>query len=54
MERGEHSDEVPSVQETLIKGGTDIVVSKPGEFSEVIASDLAKYAKLADLFKGLK
>jgi tripartite-type tricarboxylate transporter receptor subunit TctC len=45
---------VPSVQETLIKGGTDIVVSKPDEFREVIASDLAKYAKLADLFKGLK
>jgi len=45
---------VPSVQETLIKGGTDIVVSKPDEFREVIASDLAKYAKLADLFKALK
>ncbi len=45
---------VPSVQETLIKGGTDIVVSKPAEFREVIAGDLAKYAKLADLFKGQK
>jgi hypothetical protein len=42
------------VQETLIKGGTDIVVSKPAEFREVIAGDLAKYAKLADLFKGQK
>jgi tripartite-type tricarboxylate transporter receptor subunit TctC len=45
---------VPSVQETLIKGGTDIVVSKPDEFRAVIASDLAKYAKLADLFKTIK
>jgi len=45
---------VPSVQDTLIKGGTDIVVSKPDEFREVIASDLAKYAKLADLFKTIK
>jgi len=26
-------------------------VSKPDEFRAVIASDLAKYAKLADLFK---
>ena len=45
---------VASVRETLAKGGTDIVVSKPDEFREVIASDLAKYAKLADLFKALK
>ncbi len=45
---------IPSVQDTLIKGGTDIVVSKPDAFREVIASDLAKYAKLADLFKTIK
>ena len=45
---------VPSVRETLIKGGTDIVVSKPDAFREVIATDLAKYAKLADLFKTIK
>ena len=45
---------VASVRETMAKGGTDIVVSKPNEFREVIASDLAKYAKLADLFKALK
>jgi len=43
-----------NAQETLIKGGTDIVVSKPDEFRAVIASDLAKYAKLADLFKTIK
>ena len=43
-----------SVRETLAKGGTDIVMSKPDEFREVIASDLAKYAKLADLFKSIK
>lgn len=46
--------QVASVRETLAKGGTDIVMSKPDEFREVIASDLAKYAKLADIFKGLK
>ena len=45
---------LPSVRETLISGGTDIVVSKPQEFREVIASDLAKYAKLADVFKAIK
>ena len=45
---------VPTVRETLISGGTDIVVSKPDEFREVIASDLAKYAKLADMFKAAK
>ena len=44
----------PSVRDTLISGGTDIVVSKPQEFREVIASDLAKYAKLADVFKAAK
>ena len=45
---------LPSVRDTLISGGTDIVVSKPQEFREVIASDLAKYAKLADVFKSGK
>ena len=29
-------------------------MSKPEEFREVIESDLAKYAKLADLFKTIK
>jgi tripartite-type tricarboxylate transporter receptor subunit TctC len=42
------------VRETLESGGTDIVVSRPDEFREVIASDYAKYAKLADLFKTIK
>jgi tripartite-type tricarboxylate transporter receptor subunit TctC len=46
--------QVASVRETLAKGGTDIVVSKPDEFRDVIAGDLAKYAKLADVFKALK
>jgi tripartite-type tricarboxylate transporter receptor subunit TctC len=45
---------VQSVRDTLAKGGTDIVVSKPQEFREAIASDLAKYAKLADVFKAAK
>jgi tripartite-type tricarboxylate transporter receptor subunit TctC len=42
------------VRETLVSGGTDIVVSRPDEFREVIAADFAKYAKLADLFKTIK
>jgi tripartite-type tricarboxylate transporter receptor subunit TctC len=42
------------VRETLAKGGTDIVMSKPEEFREVIVSDLAKYAKLADIFRSIK
>jgi tripartite-type tricarboxylate transporter receptor subunit TctC len=46
--------QIASVRETLEKGGTDIVVSKPDEFREVIVSDLAKYAKLADIFKSIK
>jgi tripartite-type tricarboxylate transporter receptor subunit TctC len=45
---------VPSVRDTLVSGGTDIVVSRPDEFRAVIASDFAKYAKLADLFKTIK
>jgi tripartite-type tricarboxylate transporter receptor subunit TctC len=44
----------PSVRDTLISGGTDIVVSKPDEFRQVIVNDLAKYAKLADVFKTKK
>jgi tripartite-type tricarboxylate transporter receptor subunit TctC len=46
--------QVASVRETLAKGGTDIVMSKPEAFREVIVSDLAKYAKLADIFKSTK
>jgi tripartite-type tricarboxylate transporter receptor subunit TctC len=42
------------VRETLVNGGTDIMVSRPDEFRQVIASDYAKYAKLADLFKTIK
>ena len=45
---------LPTVRETLESGGTDIVVSKPEDFTRVIASDLAKYAKLADIFKTSK
>jgi tripartite-type tricarboxylate transporter receptor subunit TctC len=43
-----------NVRETLESGGTDIVVSRPDEFRQTIESDLAKYAKLADLFKTVK
>jgi len=45
---------LPAVRDTLTKGGSDIVVSKPEEFRRVIESDLAKYAKLADIFKKTK
>ena len=45
---------LPAVRDTLVSGGTDIVVSKPDAFRQVIVSDLAKYAKLADLFKAAK
>ena len=45
---------LPAVRDTLESGGTDIVMSKPEEFRQVIANDFAKYAKLADLFKAAK
>jgi tripartite-type tricarboxylate transporter receptor subunit TctC len=44
----------PMVRDTLTSGGTDIVVSRPAEFRAVLESDLAKYAKLADLFRTFK
>ena len=43
-----------NVQDTLLGGGSDIVVSKPAEFRDVMEVDDAKYAKLSDLFKAAK
>jgi tripartite-type tricarboxylate transporter receptor subunit TctC len=41
----------PAVKDVLLRDGSDIVMSKPDEFRQVIESDYAKYGKLADLFK---
>ena len=42
---------LPAVQDILTKAGSEVVVSKPAEFRQVIKSDYAKYGKLSDLFK---
>jgi tripartite-type tricarboxylate transporter receptor subunit TctC len=39
----------PSVRDVLLRDGSDIVVSKPTEFRQVIEQDHAKYGKLKDL-----
>ena len=44
----------PSVRDIIIGGGSDIVCSKPEEFRQVIASDLVKYGKYADIFQTAK
>jgi tripartite-type tricarboxylate transporter receptor subunit TctC len=44
----------PSVKDALLRDGSDIVVSKPQEFRQVIENDYAKYGKLADLLKSAK
>lgn len=41
----------PAVKDVLLRDGSDIVVSKPQEFRQVIEQDHAKYGKLADLLK---
>jgi tripartite-type tricarboxylate transporter receptor subunit TctC len=41
----------PAVKDVLLRDGSDIVVSKPQEFRQVIERDYAKYGKLADLLK---
>jgi tripartite-type tricarboxylate transporter receptor subunit TctC len=40
-----------AVKDVLLRDGSDIVVSKPQEFRQVIEHDYAKYGKLADLLK---
>jgi tripartite-type tricarboxylate transporter receptor subunit TctC len=40
-----------AVTDNLTSGGSDIVVSRPDEFRQIIESDYAKYGKLSDLFK---
>ncbi len=44
----------PTVRDILVSGGSEVVVSKPEEFRQVIESDYAKYGKLTDLFKSAK
>ena len=44
----------PSVRDIIIGGGSEIVCSKPEEFRQVIASDLVKYGKYADIFQTTK
>jgi tripartite-type tricarboxylate transporter receptor subunit TctC len=41
----------PAVKDVLLRDGSDVVVSKPQEFRQVIERDYAKYGKLADLLK---
>jgi tripartite-type tricarboxylate transporter receptor subunit TctC len=40
-----------TVRDILISGGSEVVMSTPAEFRQVIESDYAKYAKLADLLQ---
>jgi tripartite-type tricarboxylate transporter receptor subunit TctC len=40
-----------AVVDNLVSGGSEIVVSTPEEFRQVIEGDYAKYGKLSDLFK---
>lgn len=44
----------PTVRNILVKAGSELVVSKPDEFRQVIESDYVKYGKMADLFKPAK
>jgi tripartite-type tricarboxylate transporter receptor subunit TctC len=44
----------PSVRDIIVGGGSEIVCSKPEEFRQVIASDLIKYGKYADIFQTAK
>jgi tripartite-type tricarboxylate transporter receptor subunit TctC len=39
----------PTVRDVLLRDGSDIVVSRPAEFRQVIEQDHAKYGKLKDL-----
>ena len=43
-----------NVKELLMQNGSEIVASTSAEFSRVVASDDAKYVKLADLFQNQK
>jgi tripartite-type tricarboxylate transporter receptor subunit TctC len=43
-----------SVKDVLLRDGSDIVVSKPQAFRQVIENDYAKYGKLADLLRSAK
>lgn len=41
----------PNVREVLARDGSEIAATTAAEFRQVVASDYAKYGKLADLFK---
>ena len=43
-----------AIVDNLTKSGSEIVVSRPDAFRQIIEADYAKYGKLADLFKGQK
>jgi len=43
-----------TVRQTLIGGGSEIVVSSAQEFRQVIADDYARYAGLKDVFRAEK
>jgi len=43
-----------TVRQTLIGGGSEIVVSSAAEFRQTIADDFARYAKLKDVFRAEK
>jgi len=45
---------LPAVRDPLVSTGSEIVVSAPAEFRQVIESDYAKYAKLSDIFRTAK
>ena len=44
----------PSVTDLLVRDGSDIVVSTPEAFRQVIEEDYAKYAKLSGLLAKTK
>jgi len=44
--------QAPAVKDVLIRDGSDIVMSTPEAFRQVIESDHAKYGRLRDLLKG--
>jgi tripartite-type tricarboxylate transporter receptor subunit TctC len=43
-----------AIADNLTNSGSEVVVSRPDAFRQIIEADYAKYGKLADLFKGQK
>jgi tripartite-type tricarboxylate transporter receptor subunit TctC len=50
----DHAMRETTVQEVLLRDGSDIVGSRPETFRQVIESDYMKYAKLADVLKSAR